>query len=267
MRLETGSTSLVCEIEAGVATIKLNCPEKRNALSDELTPALRSILTKVEEHESVQCVLLTGEGNSFCSGGDISSMSDLGSEQVAEKVEQLRMRQRTLTLRLYDLAKPTIAALPGPAVGAGLSLALACDLRYAVDNTFITTGYGKIGLSGDYGGSWLLANLTNTAIAKEMYFSCRRVGSEECYKLGIFNDIFPKAEFNAEVLSIARSLAKGPLVAYRYMKENLNRQPLMSLSECLDMEAESLFRCAETEDHKNAVIAFLEKRTPQFKGF
>ena len=267
MRLETGSTKLVCEIEAGVATIKLNYPEKRNALSDELTPALRSILVKVQEHESVQCVLLTGEGNSFCSGGDISSMSDLNSERETEKVEQLRMLQRTLTLRLYDMAKPTIAALPGPAVGAGLSLALACDLRYAVDDTFITTGYGNIGLSGDYGGSWLLANLTNTAIAKEMYFSCRRVGSKECLKLGIFNDVFPKAEFDVEVLSIARRLAKGPPVAFRYMKENLNRQAIMSLSECLDMEAESLLRCAETEDHKNAIKSFLEKRTPEFKGF
>ena len=270
MHIDTGTTQLECDVDEGVATLLLNRPEKRNALSNELTPAFRSILSRLEDERSVRCIVITGAGSSFCSGGDVSRMSDLGEREklasVLDKVELLRMQQRTLTLRLYNLKKPTIAALPGPAAGAGLSIALACDLRYAIDDTFITTGYGKIGLSGDYGGSWLLANLTNPAIAKDLYFSSRRVSARECYRLGIFNDIFAKDDFQERVISLAQGLAKGPSFAISLMKENLNQQSTISLSQCLELEAENLFRCVETDDHKNSIAAFLEKRNPEFKG-
>jgi len=266
MKIETGTKNLDCVVESGVATITLNNQKKRNALSDELTPALRSVLSKLEDEKSVRCLILTGSGESFCSGGDISSMSGMGKGQESDKVEILRMRQRTLTLRLYNLKKPTIAALTGPAAGAGLALALACDLRYAVENTFVTTGYGKIGLSGDYGGTWLLANLTNIAIAKEMYFTSRRVSSEECYRLGIFNQIFTPSEFENKVGGIANDLANAAPIALNYMKENLNSVPDSTLSELLDREAKNLYRCAETEDHKTAIKAFMEKKSASFKG-
>ena len=266
MKLETGTPTLKCDLEEGVATVTLHNPGKRNALSDELTPALRSMLVNLEEEERVRCVVITGAGESFCSGGDVTSMEGMGNTS-SDKVEILRMRQRTLTLRLYNFKKPTIAALPGPAAGAGLALALACDLRYAVRDTFVTTGYGRIGLSGDYGGTWLLANLTNVSVAKEMYFSSRKVSSEECHQKGIFNDIYEKNVFKTRVVEIARGIARSAPVALTYMKQNLNYAPISTLSDSLDFEAENLYRCVATEDHKNAIRAFLQKRAPEFKGF
>ena len=266
MELDTGTQQLKCWVKEGVATVTLHNPNKRNALSDELTPALRETLAQLEHEDKVRCLIITGSGESFCSGGDVSSMEGMGGAPH-EKVEVLRMRQRTLTLRLYNLKKPTIAALPGPAAGAGLALALACDFRYAVKDTFVTTGYGRIGLSGDYGGTWLLANLTNISIAKEMYFSCRKVGSEECYKRGIFNDVFEKDVFKTKVVKIAKNLAQMAPIALTNMKHNFNSVPKSTLPESLDLEAENLYQCVATEDHKNAIRAFLEKRTPEFKGY
>ena len=266
MELSTGTQQLKCCVKEGVAKVTLNNPKKSNALSDELTPALRETLVQLEQNDKVRCLIITGAGESFCSGGDVSSMEGMGGTSH-DKVEVLRMRQRTLTLRLYNLKKPTIAALPGPAAGAGLALALACDFRYAVKDTFVTTGYGRIALSGDYGGTWLLANLTNISVAKEMYFSCRKVDSEECHKLGIFNDVFEKDVLETRVVKIAKSLAQMAPVALANMKHNLNSVPKLTLSESLDLEAENLYQCVATEDHKNAIRAFLEKRMPEFKGY
>lgn len=270
--MDTGTDQLLCAIDDGVATITLNRPDKRNALSDELTPALRQTLLDVEADPSVRVVLITGAGKAFCAGGDVGGMAGTSDaapgprSSLEDGIRTLKHKQETLTLRLFELAKPTIAALPGPAAGAGMSIALACDLRIAAESAFITTAFANIGLSGDYGGSWLLTQLVGVAKAKELYFTSRRIYGEEGLALGIFNEIVPDEELSARARSLAQSIADGPPVALRYMKENLNRAVGADLKTCLAMEADRLVRCARTEDHKEAVRAFLDKRKPNFRG-
>lgn len=272
MELDTGTEELLCELEDHVATITFNRPEKRNALSNRLTPALRAILLELETHPAVRCVLITGAGNAFCAGGDVSGMGEDRAKAnenpptLEDSIRTLQHKQESLTLRLHQLSKPTLAALPGAAAGAGLSIALACDLRIAADTAFITTAFANIGLSGDYGGSWFLSQLVGLAKAKELYFTADRVPAEECRALGIFNRVVPGEELAKEARAWAVQIAQGPPVALRYMKENLNRTRSADLKTCLELEADRMVRCTQTEDHRKAVQAFLAKESPRFVG-
>ena len=272
--LETGTEQLQCEVANGVATITLNRPEKRNALSNELTPALRQMLLTLEAEPAVRCVVITGAGRAFCSGGDVSGMGGGAAPVPAggtkpmleDAVRKLQIGQETLTLRLFDLAKPTIAALPGAAAGAGMSIALACDLRIAAQSAFVTSAFANIGLSGDYGGSWLLTQLVGVAKAKELYYTSRRVGAEEALALGIFNEVVPDDQLMPRTQALAESIAAGPPIALRYMKENLNRAVDADLRSALALEADRMVRCTRTDDHREAVQAFNGKRKPIFQG-
>ena len=272
--IETGTEELLCRLEDRVAIITLNRPKKKNALSDHLTPALRQTLLELETKREVGCILITGSGDAFCAGGDIGGMGGNASkdEEVSERptaeerVRALIHKQETLTLRLADHAKPTIAALPGVAAGAGLCIALACDIRVACRSAFVTTAYRNIGFSGDYGGSWLLTQLVGPSKAKELFFTGRRVQSDEALALGIFNNVFEDASFENEALAMAKQIASGPPIAIAFMKEHINRAVTGDLRSNLAMEADRLIRCAATSDHKEAVKAFMEKRTPVFTG-
>lgn len=268
---DTGTDELLCNIDRHVATITLNRPEKRNALSDTLTPALRQTLLTLESEPGVRCVVITGAGSAFCAGGDISGMGAGGkaatpgrSQEAA--VLELKRREETLTLRLHELAKPTIAALPGAAAGAGCSIALACDLRIGAESAFIKTAFANIGLSGDYGGSWLLTQLVGPAKAKELYFMSPRLSAKDCLALGIFNEVVPDEHLRSRVDEVAHAIAAGPPIALGYMKSNINAALTGDLRSCLAAEAEHTIRCARTADHDEAVSAFLDKRTPRFKG-
>jgi enoyl-CoA hydratase/carnithine racemase len=275
--LDTGTDTLLCSISNGVATITLNRPEKRNAMSDELTPALRETLLILDTHPDVRCVLLTGAGNAFCAGGDISGMGSGRSNDstrsqpssrpsVEEAAADLLHRQETLTLRLHRLSKPTIAALPGAAAGAGMSIALACDIRIAARSAFITSAFANIGLSGDYGGSWFLTRIVGSAKAKELYFTAQRVYGEEGLSLGLFNRVVDDDQLQNQAQELAQQIASGPPIAIRYMKENLNRAIDCDLMTSLQIEADRMVLCTRTADHKEAVKAFMEKRSPDFQG-
>ena len=272
--IETGTEELLCRLEDRVAIITLNRPKKKNALSDHLTPALRQTLLDLETKREVGCILITGSGDAFCAGGDIGGMGGNASKDKEiserptpeERVRALIHKQETLTLRLADHAKPTIAALPGVAAGAGLCIALACDIRVACRSAFVTTAYRNIGFSGDYGGSWLLTQLVGPSKAKELFFTGRRVQSDEALALGIFNNVFEDASFENEALAKAKQIASGPPIAIAFMKEHINRAVTGDLRSNMAMEADRLIRCAATSDHKEAVKAFMEKRTPVFTG-
>jgi enoyl-CoA hydratase/carnithine racemase len=271
-QLDTGTDELLCHIEDRVATITLNRPEKRNALSDHLTPALRQTLLELDTRTDVGCLLITGAGSAFCAGGDISGMgggaknADAPKPTFQERVRTLKHKQETLTPRLFEHSKPTIAALPGVAAGAGFCIALACDIRVATKSAFVTTAYRNIGFSGDYGGSWLLNQLIGPAKTKELFFTGRRVQSDEAFALGIFNQVFADEDFLAESQALAKHIAAGPPVAIGYMKENINAAIGCTLRTSLELEADRLMRCSSTQDHKEAVSAFMEKRTPIFTG-
>jgi enoyl-CoA hydratase/carnithine racemase len=267
--IDTGTEQLLCAIEDHVATVSFNRPDKRNALGDIVTPALREILLLLEADPDVRVIVITGVGTAFCAGGDVKGMAGGGKaveRSIDEKIRDLQHRQQTLTLRLFELAKPTIAALPGAAAGAGMSIALACDIRIGGTSAFYAPGFGAVGLSGDYGGSWQLTQIVGPARAKEIYFTGRRVQAEEALALGLLNEVVADDDLRARTKELAAQIANGPPLAIRYMKQNINRATQADFKTCLDWEADRLVRVAQTEDHKEAVRAFIEKREPEFKG-
>ena len=272
-QIDTGTDELLCSLDERVALITLNRPERKNALSDNLTPALRQTLFELNTNQEVGCIVITGAGNAFCAGGDVSGMGSGSSTEIPKKsptvqdrVHTLQHKQETLTLRLFEHAKPTIASLPGPAVGAGMCIALACDIRVGAESAFIGTGYRNVGFSGDYGGSWLLTQLVGVAKAKELFFTGRRIQSKECLALGLFNQVVPDDQLQNATMELAKQIASGPPIAIGYMKENINKALELDLRGALAQEADRLMRCAETNDHKEAVRAFMEKRAPVFNG-
>jgi len=264
-QLETGTEELLCVIEARVATVTLNKPHKKNALGDSLTPALRSILPKLEAREDVGAVMITGAGNAFCSGGDVSGMGAGGpSLTLAERVQDLTDKQMKLTGVLYNLSKPTIAALPGAAAGAGFSIALACDLRVAAESAFMTTAFRNIGLSGDYGASWFLPRLIGLARAKSLMYRSERLSASECQELGLVDEVFSDDSFRQEAFRYARSLAEGPTAALGRMKENLQAGFEQSLDDSLVLEARNMIASGGEAEAREAISAFMEKRVPVF---
>ncbi len=270
--IDTGTDDLHATVDDGVATLTMNRPERRNAMSGAMNQALGRVLADVEVADDVGCVVLTGAGGAFCAGGDVKGMATGGdggagaSTSYDAGVHRQRLNQRAISQRLYEMPKPTIAALPGAAAGAGMSLALACDLRYAVPNAVLTTAFAKVGFSGDYGGTWFLTRLVGSGKARELYYFSDKLTAQEAEHLGLVNAIFPAETFAADVAERASLLAHGPTVAYRYMKENLNRAVHGELGECLDMEAAHHIHTGGTEDHREAARAFVEKRAPTFHG-
>ena len=265
--INTGTNELLCEISDKVCTLTLNRPDKKNALSSRLTPALREMFLNISSNERINCVVITGNGNSFCVGGDISGMNDNVKREDTDKgfmLNDLIKKQEELTLRIFDLNVPTIASLPGPAAGAGMCLALACDFRFMISTTFMTTAYRNIALSGDYGGSWLLPRLVGLSTAKELFFTGRRVSAGEALEMGLVDKVVEKDMLTSETTRFAKHLAEGPKLAIRRMKTNINKSQTTNLRESMKLEARHLIQCMDEVDHEEAVKAFLEKRTPDF---
>ncbi len=265
---DTGTDQLLGELRDGVLCLSFNRPEARNALSDVLSPALRKAIADAAQDARVRCLMLTGKGSAFCAGGDVKGMGSRGigtPTTPEERVAELTRRQETLTGALHALRIPTLAALPGPAVGAGLSIALACDLRIAAKSAFVSTGYARIGLSGDYGMSWFLQRLVGPAKAKELFFSAERIPSDTALGLGIVNRVVDDDALEVDAWDWATRLAAGPTVAFGYMKDNFACAD-DDLGASLRQEAEGIIRSAGTTDHKEAVRSFVEKREPAFRG-
>src|SRR4051794_7397679 len=269
--IDTGTDELLCVIRQRVAIITLNRPEVRNAMSDNLTPALRNMIKTCGENPEVGALLITGAGTAFCAGGNVKGMgTHRDPKRLAmsydEKVADLQERQRLLTGALVSVRKPTIAALPGPAVGAGLAIAMACDIRIAAQSAFISTGYLRVGLSGDYGIAWLLTRLVGTARARELMFTADKIDAARCEQIGLVNRLVPDAKLQDEAFALAKSMAGGPTIALRYMKDNLDEALSFDFATARDHEAERLVRTTMTKDHREAVQAFIDKRRAAFQG-
>jgi 2-(1,2-epoxy-1,2-dihydrophenyl)acetyl-CoA isomerase len=269
--IDTGTDHLLADLTGGILTLTFNRPEARNALSSELLQALGSQLADGEINPEVRCVVITGTGAAFCAGGDVKAMSETNSNGAESTLDMLiqrqRLNQRATSGRLYKMPKPTLAVLPGPAAGAGLSIALACDLRIMSSTAFMTTAFAKVGFAGDYGGSLFMSQLVGTAKARELYFLSDRISAKEAEDLGLTNWVVAPEALQESAADIAQKLANGPTVAYSYMKENLARALTSAdVHDCLDLEASHHIHCGGTDDHKNAVEAFIEKRAPVFEG-
>jgi enoyl-CoA hydratase/carnithine racemase len=269
IEVDTGTGELLCEIRDRVALITLNRPEARNALSDHLTPALRRMIQQCGDDPKVGALLITGAGTAFCAGGDVKGMGNNFTKAeipFEQRIYDLRAKQRSLTGALVAVRKPTVAALPGPAAGAGLALALACDIRIAAESAVMTAGYARIGLTGDYGIAWLLTRLAGTSRARELMFLSERIDARRCEALGLVNRVVPDAELRETAFALAKSLAEGPSIALAYIKDNLDHALASDFLDSMDQEAENMVRSARTTDHKEAVRAFIDKRKPVFSG-
>ena len=262
------TTDLLENVKDGVAVLTLNRPERLNAMSRPMLDALLEALPRLAEDAAVGVIVLTGAGRGFCAGGDVKAMADgneLAGQTMEEKAQALRSRMEA-SRWLHELPKPTIAMMRGPAAGAGLSLAMACDMRIASDTVRLGTAFARVGYSGDFGGSYYLTQLVGTAKARELYFTADLLDAQQALGLGLVNRVVPDARLEEETMTLASRLARGPRVAYRYMKRNMNAAESASLKDMLDLEAWHHTRTGMTEDHREAARAFVEKREPQFKG-
>jgi 2-(1,2-epoxy-1,2-dihydrophenyl)acetyl-CoA isomerase len=261
---------LLESVDSGIATLTMNRPQARNALTREMMLALSEALPRLAADPAVRLVVLTGAGEAFCSGGDVKGFARSAAGAPATtsfdlKVSDLRARME-VSRWLHEMPKPTLAVIPGPAAGAGLSLALACDLRIAAADAKLTTAFSKIGLSGDFGGSYFLNHLVGAAKARELYFSAQVLRGDEAERIGLVNRAVPAAQLAEAAAAWAAELAALPTVAIGYMKRNLNTGLRGSLADVLDVEAIHMIRTFETDDHKGAAAAFVEKRAPRFAG-
>jgi 2-(1,2-epoxy-1,2-dihydrophenyl)acetyl-CoA isomerase len=262
---EDSVTDLIETIENGIATLTLNRPERLNALSMEIREGLIEALERLGHDNGVGCIVITGAGRGFCAGGDVKSMGQrslAGCEQRAAGIQFSNQIPRLMR----TIPKTVIAMVNGVAVGAGLSMALACDLRIAARSARFGTGFLKMGLSGDWGGSWTLTRLVGTAKARELYLLGDTVTAQEALDYGMINRVADDAELLNATMTIARRIADLPQIAVGYAKQNLHAAETGDFQTVLDMEAFYPARCSQTEDHREAVKAFMEKRKPVFNG-
>ena len=272
--LPTGTDDLLGWVTDGVAVLSFNRPSARNALSQSMYGGFAAALPVIAARDDIGCLVVTGEGGAFCAGGDVKGFAarnaDSGRTAPASRegaIDDLRLRQREVSLTIHRLPKVTIAAIPGAAAGAGLSIALSCDLRVASDKAIITTAFSKIGASGDFGGSWFLTQLVGASRAKQLYLLSDRLTAAEAERLGVVNMVMPDAEFNEGWMALARRVAAGPTLAHRYIKENIDRAVAgADLATCLDAEAPAMVTTMSSADHREAAKAFVEKRPAAFTG-
>lgn len=255
--------------DAGVVTLTLNRPDVLNALTPAMTTELRAALDAVAADASIGAVILAGAGRAFSVGADLrgsafsaSGSADGGYEDWSDGVRAAMECSRIL----HQMPKPTIAMVRGVAAGAGLGLATACDLRVASSSAAFTTSFVKVGLSGDFGVTYFLTRLVGTAKARELMYLSEKIDAAEALALGLVNRVVADDQLESVTAALAAQIGNGPRIAYRCIKRNLNAAEEGSLERLFEMEAEHIGRTAKTEDHKEAVRAFLEKRPPQFKG-
>ena len=256
------------ELDGGIAVVTLNRPEKLNALTTAGFISFTRTLRELALNDDAAVIVVTGAGRAFCAGGDVASMA--ADQEFTE--DSLEGRARTLREAmdcakvLHDMAKPTLAMVRGAAAGAGLSIALSCDLRIASTTARFVTAFREVAYSGDFGGSYFLTRLVGPSKAKELYYLSERLDAGQAQRLGIVNFVVSDDELLEKTKAIAAKLAAGPRIAYGYMKRNLTAAETLGLAEVMDLEAWHHTRCGMTEDHLEGARAFVEKRKPVFRG-
>ena len=261
------SPHLLTETRDGIAILTFNRPERLNALSAEMIQSAIAALEQYSTDSSVGCIVVTGAGRGFCAGGDVTAMNagDTASLTFEQRVDRQRASHR-LSALLHSIPKVTLAAINGAAAGAGLGIALACDLRIASDQAKLTTAFAKVGFSGDFGTTWPLTRLLGEAKAKELLFLSDVLTVEQALAIGLVNQVAPHEQLMSKALELAARIATGPQIALRHMKENVRLASTQDYQSMLDREALTHLRCGDTDDHKEGAKAFVEKRTPRFTG-
>ena len=277
----SNSEQHLIETQHGHLTVlTMNRPEALNAFSPSMMDGLDEALLRLAKDPNCRALMLTGVGRAFSAGGDVkgfasNATSTTGDENTqvesvfvptkAERAAGLRRSTEMVEL-LHTMPKPTIAAIPGVAAGGGFSVALACDIRIASSDARFTTAFNKLGLSGDYGGTYFLTQLVGTAKARELYLTSDIIGVEEAHRIGIVNKVLDKEAFADEALSFAEKLAAMPPISSGLMKANLNSALTSDLASVLDLEATNMITCFDSNDHRAGARAFVTKEPPVFTG-
>lgn len=249
------------EVENGVAWIRLNRPDRMNAVNGELRRALVDAVKRADRDETAKVLVVTGSGRAFCAGADVREFGDREGG-----VADIRGEYEFVLGRLHAMPKPTIAAMNGVAAGIGASLALVCDIRYAAPEASFVEAFVKIGLTVDGGATWLLPRLIGTGRALEMMYTGDPLGAEEAAGLGLVNRVVPAEELETVVRALAERLAAGPTLALGAIKRSVNHAMHATLEETMEFEFHLQAVQMRHEDFREGVSAFLEKRQPRFQG-
>lgn len=255
------------DVHSAVAVIRLNRPDAMNSLDLATKQALLAAIHRAAEDSTARCVVVTGTGRAFCVGQDLGEHAhSLATRSMPEVWATVDEHYSPIARGLATMDKPVIAAVNGVAAGAGLSIALACDLRVAADTAGFNTAFTAVGLSCDTGSSWTLPRLVGTARALELFLMPRTVGAAEALELGLVNRVVPEGSLNDEVSALAETLAAGPTLAYGAVKRSVAYASSNGLEEALAFESTMMARTGSSGDHRNAVTAFVAKEKPNYGG-
>ena len=257
-------TTLLYTVADGVATITFNRPEVRNAFNGVMAEEMQAALKQAERDEAVRCLVITGAGAGFCAGQDLAVMRDR-AEAISFR-EHLLKTYNPIVLKLRTIEKPVIAALNGAAAGAGWGIALACDIRYAADSAKFRFAFTGIGLAPDSGTSFFLSRTLGLGKALELAYTNDLLDANTALALGLVNRIVRADQLMATTLELARRLAQAPTRGLGLTKRAMNHALTVDLAAALDYEAYLQDIAGSTDDHREGVQAFLEKRTPKFIG-
>jgi len=261
------SDVLVNHEAGGVLTLTFNRPDRLNALDEELTVALIDALGDAHERNSVRCVVLVGMGRGFCVGQDLRAYAEHKKRDESFSVrEYMRRGYNVIAMRLRTLEKPVIARINGAAAGAGLSIALACDVRIASEDSRFTLGFSKIGLIPDCGASYLLPLVVGLGRAFELAYTSESIDAHEALRIGLVNRVVPAAELGDAVAAFTAAVLERPARGLALTKRAFNRAMLSGFEEWLEAEALLQEDASRSEDHHEALTAFVEKRSPRFSG-
>ncbi len=257
-------TYILYEIIDRVGVITLNRPEVLNALGGTMREELLQALEHSETDLEVRCVMITGAGRAFCAGGDIANMVELQAQGNAAPIRERMVMGAKVIQRIRCMPKPVLAAVNGPAAGAGMNLALACDIRWGSDKARFAESFVKIGLVPDWGGFYFLTRLVGTSQAMELMMTGDPIEAEEALRLGIINRIFPHQAFGGQALNFARRLATGPAATLARIKQGVYLGATGTLEEALEYEQQTQAGLFLSADTREGTRAFLEKRQPVF---
>ncbi|MCU1345708.1 MAG: crt 1 [Acidimicrobiia bacterium] len=269
--LDAGTPTVRAWTDMGVGVIEFNRPERSNALHPDMYEAVPRLLEQFTADDSVGCILITAAGKAFCAGGDVQAGVEANrqsrrSGQAGEPVPRPSVEDHgtalahnaRMVLMMHESPKVTIAALPGPAVGAGVGIALAADFRIAAQSTRLVTGWGNLAFSGDFGGTWFLTRMLGSARALDLLLNNGRIDADQALSWGLFNRVVPDADLREAALHWARTIAAGPRNTYRLMKENVRDNARLGLREALPLESARMAESGQSDDHRQAVKRWLK---------
>jgi 2-(1,2-epoxy-1,2-dihydrophenyl)acetyl-CoA isomerase len=250
----------------GIATLVMNRPDRLNALNTELATALNDALGRIAGDETIRVVVLTGAGRAFCAGGDLGALGKGHETGATHQLEPLLRAGMQMVIKMRTMPQPVIAAVNGAAAGAGMNIALAADIRIAAEEATFGQNFAKVGLFPDYGGTYFLPQLVGPSKAAELFYTGDMIDGKTALGLGLVNQVVPAAQLETEVKTLAQKLARGPSLPIRAAKKWLFASQEKEITAALDNEVREQIRCYLSEDCKEGIRAFLEKRPPHFRG-